>query len=150
MRLRFILALAFSTIVISTTLSGQHSIARDWNEELLHSIRNDFARPTIHARNLWHSSVLMYDLWTAINGDASNCYFLGQNLRGFDCPFDGFEPQGYTKEEATDIAISYAMYVFLSRRFRFAPNGQGFLLSRNLVMTLTLHLQIIVLVVLLP
>ena len=28
------------------------SIARNWNEALLFAIRNDFARPTVHARNL--------------------------------------------------------------------------------------------------
>ena len=29
----------------------EYSIARIWNEQLLEAIRNDFARPTIHARN---------------------------------------------------------------------------------------------------
>ena len=40
--------------------NAQHSVAREWNEELLHAIRNDFARPTVHARNLFHTSVAMY------------------------------------------------------------------------------------------
>ena len=31
------------------------SVARIWNEVLLEAIRNDFARPTVHARNLWHT-----------------------------------------------------------------------------------------------
>ena len=29
----------------------QVSVAREWNEILLEAIRNDFARPTVHARN---------------------------------------------------------------------------------------------------
>ena len=49
--------------LIATQLQGQHSVARDWNEELLNAIRNDFARPTVHARNLFHSAVAMYDSW---------------------------------------------------------------------------------------
>ena len=31
--------------------SQNRSIAREWNEQVLHAIRNDYARPTIHARN---------------------------------------------------------------------------------------------------
>jgi hypothetical protein len=40
---------------------AQHSVARKWNEVLLEAIRNDFARPTVHARNLFHISTAMYD-----------------------------------------------------------------------------------------
>ena len=36
------------------------SVARLWNEVLLYSIRNDLARPTVHARNLFHVSTAMY------------------------------------------------------------------------------------------
>ena len=42
-----------------------HSVARIWNEATLPSIRHDWARPTVHARNLWHTSALMYDAWAA-------------------------------------------------------------------------------------
>ena len=40
-------------------LLTDHSIARIWNEVLLDGIRNDFARPTVHSRNLFHVSALM-------------------------------------------------------------------------------------------
>ena len=39
--------------------SAQYSPARHWNEELLEAIRNDFARPTVHGRNLFHTSIAM-------------------------------------------------------------------------------------------
>ncbi|MGD1946160.1 MAG: hypothetical protein ACFB0A_07875, partial [Croceivirga sp.] len=42
---------------------AQNSLARQWNELVLESIRSDFARPTVHARNLFHSSLIMYDSW---------------------------------------------------------------------------------------
>lgn len=38
-------------------------MARQWNEQLLDAKRKDFVRPTVHARNLFHTSVLMYDAW---------------------------------------------------------------------------------------
>ena len=68
-------------------LSGQNSVARDWNDELLDAIRNDFARPTIHARNLFHSSVIMYDAW-AIFDENAETVFLGKNFHDFYCSFD--------------------------------------------------------------
>ena len=47
------------------------SVARQWNDVLLEAIRNDFARPTVHARNLWHVSAAMYDAWAAYDTTAS-------------------------------------------------------------------------------
>ena len=44
-------------------MSDEKSISRLWNEILLDAIRGDFARPTLHARNLFHTSVAMYDAW---------------------------------------------------------------------------------------
>ncbi len=41
------------------------SVARLWNEELLAAIRIDFPAPTVHARNLFHTSAAMYDAWAA-------------------------------------------------------------------------------------
>ena len=43
----------------------EHSVARRWNEVALQAIRNDFARPPIHARNLYHVTVAMWDAWAA-------------------------------------------------------------------------------------
>jgi hypothetical protein len=40
-----------------------HSIARQWDEELLNAIRKDTPRPTVHARNLIHLSAVMWDTW---------------------------------------------------------------------------------------
>ena len=41
------------------------SAARRWMEVLLQAVRDDFARPTVHARNLFHLSAAMYDAWAA-------------------------------------------------------------------------------------
>ncbi|HRP63825.1 MAG TPA: hypothetical protein PK400_11065, partial [Phycisphaerales bacterium] len=59
-------------LLTSTTYadSKEHSIARIWNEALLASIRKDFARPPIHARNLYHVSAAMWDAWAVYDADA--------------------------------------------------------------------------------
>ena len=44
---------------------AEHSIARQWNEELLGAIRADLARPTVHARTLVQTSVAIWDPWAA-------------------------------------------------------------------------------------
>ena len=49
-------------VLFPLPLVAQQSVARLWNEALLQSIREDFARPTIHARNLFHASVAMFRL----------------------------------------------------------------------------------------
>ena len=55
---------------------------RYWNEILLESIRRDFARPTVHARNLFHSSVAMWDAWAVYNQEGCT-YLLGQTVDGY-------------------------------------------------------------------
>ncbi|MEQ9303060.1 MAG: hypothetical protein RJQ14_04025, partial [Marinoscillum sp.] len=85
---------------------GQHSIARKWNETLLEAIRKDFARPTVHARNLFHTSVVMYDAW-AVFDPVAEPYMLGKTVHGVETPFEGFETE-INKERAREIAISFA------------------------------------------
>lgn len=98
---------------------AQHSVARLWNEELLEAIRKDFARPTVHARNLFHISVAMYDAWAAYDANA-NTYFLGKTIGDFTCSFEGISAREDIKS-AQEEAISYASYRLLQYRFRFSP-----------------------------
>lgn len=99
--------------------------AHVWNEEILEGIRNDFARPTVHARNLMHSSIAMFDCWAAYDDGITETFFLGKTWDGFSCPFDGV-PIPDTPEEvqsAQDIAISYAVYRLMTHRFLNSPDG---------------------------
>lgn len=100
---------------------AQHSVARDWNEELLDAIRNDFARPTVHARNLFHSSVLMYDAWAVFDNQAETV-FLGQTFGGFTTPFNGIATPA-NADTATHEIISYAMLRLLNHRFASSPGS---------------------------
>jgi hypothetical protein len=89
---------------------GMHSAARQWNEELLEAIRNDFARPTVHARNLFHTAIAMWDAWSA-----------------YDPLVDGY----LTDEDATAVDVelaraetmSFACYRLLRYRFANSPGA---------------------------
>lgn len=121
MKLRTILLLLVVSSFYINIGAQDHSIARDWNEEILHAIRNDFARPTVHARNLWHTSILMYDIWALVNGDAADTYLIGNSVGGYSCPDIDLPDYAGTKEDVTRIAICHGMYTLMNRRFRFSP-----------------------------
>jgi len=95
-------------ILASAPPAAAQSIAREWNEALLAAIRVDLARPTVHARNLWHVSIGMWDAWAAYDSDAVQ--FLHQE-----------------KVSAVDVAaaraetLSFASYRIMAERFLLSP-----------------------------
>ena len=100
----------------------EHSIARIWNEQVLSAIRLDYARPTVHARNLYHTSIAMYDSWSVFD-DTADTYLLGKEIDGFHCPYKNtIVPKD--KNEAIKKVISYAMYRIIEERFRISPGAQ--------------------------
>lgn len=115
------ITLCFLLFLISLPNWSQQSVAREWNEELLSAIRIDLARPTVHARNLFHSSIIMYDAW-AIFDDVAETVFLGKTFGGYECPFDGVSTPTDVAAARHEI-ISYAMFRLLSHRFENAPNS---------------------------
>jgi len=125
MRIYRNLAIFFLTIgTLSPDLStaqthSPHSVARLWNEVLLQSIREDFARPTVHARNLFHTSILMWDAWSVYD-QTSTPYMLGNTRYGFTCDFAGVPDPGDVTA-AREKAISYAVYRLLRHRFEQSP-----------------------------
>lgn len=103
------------------TFDLSHSIARTWNEELLHAIRNDFARPTVHARNLYHTSVAMYDAFAAFNPNL-DAYLLGKEKKEIFCEYD--QSVSWTSDEdEIRKAISYAAYRVIANRFANSPGA---------------------------
>lgn len=83
------------------------SAAREWDERMLQNIRNDSPNPPVHARNLFHLSVCMYDAWAAYDATA-----VGYLYRG--------------KSTASDVAaarreaISYAAWRIMKERAAFS------------------------------
>ena len=109
------LALGFGTLFGGLTLAERSqeaegcrppepgwSVARAWDEATLEAIRHDLPAPTVHARNLFHVSVAMWDAWAAYEDD----------------------PRGYlttekyaADEDAQREAVNYAAYRVLSARY---------------------------------
>jgi hypothetical protein len=88
-----------------------HSVARVWDEALLDAIRRDTPAPTVHARNLFHTSAAMWDAWAAYDPDAEG-YFVKEKLQADDV------------QEAREAAMSYAAYRLLLHRYSVAAGLQ--------------------------
>lgn len=102
-----------------------HSVARLWNEVMLDAIRNDYARPTVHARNLFHLTAAMYDSWTAYRNQEASLLF-GSQLKNYHCLKSDFQlPVDVLPHQ--EKAISYAVYRLIQHRFASSP-GAGFTL----------------------
>jgi hypothetical protein len=89
---------------------AQLSVARQWNEQMLSAIRRDFARPTVHARNLFHVSMAMWDAWAAYDPTADT-FLVNEHA---------FEDDVQAAREET---ISYAAYRVLRNRFANSPGA---------------------------
>ncbi len=112
---------------------AQRSVARRWNEALLEAIRNDYARPTVHARNLFHLSVVLYDAW-AVYDDVAVPYLLGHRIGSYACGFAGVEKVADVEAVRAE-AMSYAAYRLLVHRFSASPEARGSLNSFRTLMT---------------
>ena len=80
------------------------SVARRWDEALLDAIRRALPNPPVHARNLFHTSVALWDAWAAYDPTASG-YIVKEKLTASNV--------GAARNEA----MSYAAYRLLSSRF---------------------------------
>ncbi|MGI9429310.1 MAG: DUF6851 domain-containing protein [Bythopirellula sp.] len=101
-------ALALLVVLGTATLAtAEHTVARQWNDALLNAIRIDFPAPTVHSRNLYHTSAAMYDAWATYDGTAQGHFYQDKHAAG-DVP------------AARDQAISYAAYRVLSQRYSLA------------------------------
>lgn len=93
------------------TVDEEHSVARLWNEAVLAAIRSDFPAPTIHARNLYHSSAAMWDAWAAYDSTARGV-FVDEQRTSDDVAAE--------REEA----MSYAAYRVLVARYLPSPRAE--------------------------
>lgn len=111
---RHTLALLVCCLVACGTRSvfAVETVARQWNEALLDAIRIDLPAPTVHSRNLYHTSAAMYDAWSVYDNTALGVFY----------------QQKHTANDvatARNEAISYAAYRVLSERYTHAvdPNA---------------------------
>ncbi|MEY4589436.1 MAG: hypothetical protein RL497_1512 [Pseudomonadota bacterium] len=116
------------------------SVAQQWNEVVIQAIRNDFARPTVHARNLFHTSAAMFDAWSAYSTSAS-AYLLGRQYGTLNCAVDKALFINTTKQINADAvererqtAISYATFRLIQHRFKSSPRSQNTLVIAEQLM----------------
>lgn len=103
---------------------SEWTVARKWSEVLLEAIRGDFARPTVHARNLYHISAAMYDAWAAYD-DTADGVLVRERRTAEDI------------EAAREEAISYAANRLIRQRFEGSPGEkETFALCNELMMEL--------------
>ena len=102
-----------ATGCVSATMCGfasaQHTVAREWNDTMLESIRRDRVRPPVQARNLFHLSVAMYDAWATYDPTLQS-YFFSEKISVKDI------------DAARHETISYAAYRLMRHRFAASPN----------------------------
>ncbi|MCH8822549.1 MAG: vanadium-dependent haloperoxidase [Planctomycetes bacterium] len=106
-----VLAATFASLATSTSAGPPpQTVARQWNEAMLNAIRHDYARPTVHARNLYHVSVAMWDAWAVYSADADQIIFHEKS--------DQIDNSSARRE-----SISFAAYRVLNARFAKSPGA---------------------------
>ena len=90
-------------------LRAPQSVARQWDEAALSAIRLDTPRPPVHARNLFHVSVAMWDAWVAYDQTQTAVGYLTTERH------TSRDPEGDRAQ-----AISFAAYRVLSARYAHA------------------------------
>ena len=113
-------ALLCYLFAFTQSVNAQTTVAREWNEILLEAIRNDFARPTVHARNLYHHSIIAYDAW-AIYDPSRDTYLAGDTLHGYACEFQGVDIP-LDVRSAREEAIAHASCSFIKARYQTSPD----------------------------
>jgi hypothetical protein len=107
---------SLAAIVVASAIAApavaQQSVARQWNDEQLAAIRRDLARPTVHARNLYHVSAAMWDAWAAFEPAADAV--IAVNIPDMSAS---------DVNAARNMAISYAAYRVLNNRFSTGPGA---------------------------
>lgn len=93
-----------------TTASA--SAPRLWVEATLDAVRRDFPAPTVHSRNLWHLSAVMWDAWAAYTPGAESY---------FGAPGPTTEPSD--RLDSIEEALSFAAQRLLSHRYEPAAGG---------------------------
>jgi hypothetical protein len=86
------------------------SVARRWDEALLDAIRRALPNPPVHARNLLHLSVAMWDAWAVYDTQATG-YLTTEKVVASNV------------KQAREEAISYAAWGVLRSRFQSAAGS---------------------------
>ncbi len=109
-RFASVAAITLLTATATPVVQAQQSVARQWNEALIEAIRHDLARPTVHARNLYHISSAMWDAWATYDAKATGILFHEKHATN-DPAIDDFRSE----------SIAFATYRIMLHRFATSP-----------------------------
>lgn len=119
-------ALQLLALLIAITVTkpsfGAQSVARVWDEATLAGIRIDTPNPPVHARNLFHLSVVMYDAWAAYDPTAVG-YLFREKHSADDLT------------AARNEAISYAAWRLLKERYAYSRSATNTLAALDAQMS---------------
>src|SRR5262245_19648017 len=110
MKIPEVVVLLLCSMPVVTHGSTSANIARIWDEEILSAIRIDLPHPPVHARNLFHLSVAMYDAWAAYDSVAVGYLYHGRHTAS-------------DLASARREAISFAAYRLLRERYALSRNA---------------------------
>ncbi len=104
------LMLILTLLQLGLASKADPSVARIWDEEILSAIRIDLPNPPVHARNLFHFSVTVYDAWAAYDTNAVGVIYHQKHAAG-------------DLDAARREAISYAAYRILRERYALSKGA---------------------------
>jgi hypothetical protein len=105
-----------SAVLVEGAAIASQTTARVWDEQILAGIRIDKPNPPVHARNLFHLSVAMYDAWAAYDPVAIGYLFREKHT-------------ATNLAAARSEAISYAAYRLLRERYALSVGASNTLVS---------------------
>ncbi len=122
-----VLLTSLSTPVFAQSGTEEHTetSARQWTEAILYAIRRDLARPTVHARNLFHLSAAMYDAWSLFDDQAAPLFM--QTSAAPECGFSTIEKNSLLatlddiaadRKTLQETALGHAAWNLLNHRFQ--------------------------------
>lgn len=132
--LSFTILLATSSFAQDIDDLDKPSVARQWTESLLFAIRRDLARPTVHARNLYHLSAAMFDAWAIYEPEVTPLFTLASSEYA-DCRLiNNFRVESKQNSSITNLserdkelvqnqAVGMAAWTLLEHRFRDSHNN---------------------------
>lgn len=116
--LRIFIYLSFSSLVYAV---DNTTIVQSWNDFQVNEIRMDNPNPPVHARNLFHGSALIYDIYCNFF-KSSSPYLFSQ------------EVPDYPSIKDFESAVDFAMYTFIRNRYKQSRNYPNTLFDLQLYM----------------
>lgn len=116
--------IGFTLVVAGLPNKGNATptIARQWDDEIIEAIRIDTPHPPVHARNLFHFAVAMYDAWAAYDSTAVGLVYHAK-------------PTAADVPAARNEALSFAAYRLLSERYALSKGAAATLAALDSKMT---------------